>query len=134
MAKAKKDLNYVANVEKAISEKYGKEAVQNPKSNWTDEKEKEYLQQLKEIQKRSAALQEKIEKIEHNGFFVSKKLINKQSNRTCPVCEVYSFEHRDDIYMNKYSCCFKCFINHVEDREERWLSGWRPSKKDDQKD
>ena len=44
----KKDLNYIASLEKAISKKYGKEAVQNPSSNWTPEKEKEYLEQLKE--------------------------------------------------------------------------------------
>ena len=44
----KKDLNYIAGLEKAIKQKYGEEAVQNPSSNWTPEKEKEYLQQLKE--------------------------------------------------------------------------------------
>ena len=43
-----KDLNYIAGLEKAIKQKYGEEAVQNPSSNWTPEKEKEYLQQLKE--------------------------------------------------------------------------------------
>ena len=26
-----------------ISQKYGKEAIQHPKADWTDEKEKEYL-------------------------------------------------------------------------------------------
>ena len=39
----KKDLDYIARLEKAIEEKYGKEAIINPKSNWTDEKEKQYL-------------------------------------------------------------------------------------------
>ena len=38
------DLNKVAQIEKAIAKKYGKEAIANPKSFWTDEKEKEYLQ------------------------------------------------------------------------------------------
>ena len=38
-----KDPNYAAKVEKAIAEKYGKEAVTNPKSHWDDDKEKEYL-------------------------------------------------------------------------------------------
>ena len=42
-----KDPNYAAKVEKAIAEKYGKEAVENPKSKWDDEKEKEYLAELK---------------------------------------------------------------------------------------
>jgi hypothetical protein len=30
-----KDLNYIAGLEKAIKQKYGEEAVQNPSSNWT---------------------------------------------------------------------------------------------------
>ena len=46
MAK-KKDPNYVARVEKAISEKYGSEAVQNPRANWTPAKEADFLEQLK---------------------------------------------------------------------------------------
>ena len=44
-----KDLNYIATVEKAIAKKYGSETIQNPKGNWDDEKEKEYLQQIKEV-------------------------------------------------------------------------------------
>ena len=28
--------------------------------------------------------------------------------------------------MNKYDCCFKCFVKYVEDREKRWSTGWRP--------
>jgi len=43
----KKDLNYVAAVEKAISEKYGKEAVQDFRSTWETEREESYLVQLK---------------------------------------------------------------------------------------
>ena len=38
----KKDPNYLAGLEKAIKEKYGQEAIQNPKANWDDDKEKEY--------------------------------------------------------------------------------------------
>ena len=33
----------IIHYEKAIAEKYGDEAVQNPRANWTPEKEKEYL-------------------------------------------------------------------------------------------
>ena len=43
----KKDLNYVAAVEKAISEKYGKEAVQDFWSTWEAEREESYLVQLR---------------------------------------------------------------------------------------
>ena len=48
-----KDLNHIAAVEKAISEKYGEEAVINPRANWDEEKEKEYLKQMKEFYKKN---------------------------------------------------------------------------------
>lgn len=110
----KPDSDQIAALEKAIEKKYGKEAVQNPKSNWTPEKEKEYLQQLKEIEKRLAQIEETLDKVNLNGFFISKKLLNRENNpRTCPVCGIYSFDKRDDIYMKKFKSCFKC---HVEGR------------------
>ena len=34
-----KDDNYLIKVEKAIQEKYGDEAIQNPKASWDEEKE-----------------------------------------------------------------------------------------------
>ncbi len=42
----KKDLNYIAGLEKAIKKKYGNEAIINPLSRWSDEKEEDYQQQL----------------------------------------------------------------------------------------
>ena len=131
MAKPKKDLNYIANVEKAISEKYGAETVQNPKNLWSKEKEEQYLVQIKKLQEKTDRLQQKIEKVELSGFLISKKLLNKDSNRTCSVCNTYSFDSKDDVYTNKFDCCFKCYIQHVENREERWLKGWRPGDKND---
>jgi len=131
MAKPKKDLNYIANVEKAISEKYGAETVQNPKNLWSKEKEEQYLVQIKKLQEKTDRLQQKIEKVELSGFLISKKLLNKDSNRTCSVCNTYSFDSKDDVYTNKFDCCFRCYIQHVEDREERWLEGWRPGDKND---
>ena len=47
----KNDPNYIVKVEKAIAEKYGEEAIQNPKRYWTDEKEKQYVKQLKDLYK-----------------------------------------------------------------------------------
>jgi hypothetical protein len=128
---SKRDWNEIAKIEQAISKKYGSEAVQNPKGNWTDEKEAEYLQQIKRLTKKEAQLYDKDEKVEVNGILVPKKLLNKESNRTCPVCDTYSFDVRDDVYMNKYDCCRDCYVKHVEDREERWLSGWRPNNGND---
>ena len=43
---SKKDINYVAAVEKSIAEKYGKETVQDFRSNWDPEKEKDYIREL----------------------------------------------------------------------------------------
>ena len=35
------------NAEQAIIEKYGEKTIQHPKKEWNDEKEKEYLEDLK---------------------------------------------------------------------------------------
>jgi len=122
-----KDPNYIVKLEKAIAEKYGEEAIQNPKSGWTPEKEKEYIEQVKKIQQKRNQKEEAIEKVETNGFFIKKKLLNREQKRNCPVCEEYSLKKRDDVYMTKFDCCFKCYIQHVEGREERWETGWRPN-------
>ena len=126
MSKDKKDLNYVAKLEKAIKARWGEEAIVNPKSSWDKDKEKEYIEQAKHAAKKDITHSDQSEKVEMNGFLVTKKLLNKETNRTCPVCETYSFKSEDDLYMLKFECCFDCYIEHVEDREERWATGWRP--------
>jgi phage FluMu gp28-like protein len=124
--KPKKDLNYIAKLEHAIAKKYGEDAIQNPEKYWDKEKEEKYLKQLEENSVEEEHILQYEEKIDVGGFFIPKKLINREVKRICPVCEVYSFKTEDDIYMNKYECCFKCFVLYVEHREERWLKGWRP--------
>jgi hypothetical protein len=124
---SEKDWTQVAKIEKAIADKYGTETVINPKSLWNEEKEKEYLEQIQELNKKQTILEEKQHKVDFEGVFISKKLLNKETNRTCPVCSIYSFSLEDDVYMNKFQCCKKCYILYVEDREERWKSGWRPN-------
>ena len=123
----KKDLQYLENLERAISEKYGKEAVVNPRSLWTKEKEQEYIEQLKKQTKKDNAKREQEEKVEINGFLVPKKLLNKEQDRNCPVCNTYSFDGGDNVYMSKFQCCFNCYVKYVEGREERWKTGWRPN-------
>ena len=127
----KKDWDKLAKFEQAIAKKYGKEAVQNPKGNWTDEKEQEYLDQIKRLVEKETQLYDKDEKVEVNGILVPKKLLNRESNRTCPVCNTYSFDVRDDVYMNKFQCCWNCYIQWIEGREDRWQSGWRPNNGND---
>ena len=126
MQKRKKDPNYIAKLEKAIAEKYGEEAIQHPKKNWNDEKEKQYIEDLKELYAARDDL-ESLDKTEINGVFVASKLINNDSNRSCPVCKIYSFKSNDDVYMTKFNCCEKCFIQWVEGREERWKKLWTVS-------
>ena len=120
-----KDPDYIAKLEKAIADKYGKETIAHPKANWDDEKEMEYLNELKTNYRR---LNEEQEKEEVNGVLISKELLNKKTNRSCPTCNSYSFKSRDDLYMTKFGCCFNCYIQFVEGREERWATGWRPNK------
>jgi hypothetical protein len=125
-----KDQEYVAKVEKAIAQKYGVEATHNPRRFWNDDKEKEYITQSQEEQRKFAKLAESQDKVEADGFLINKKLLTRDHNRSCPVCSVYSFHPRDDLYVNKFGACFKCYIQYIEHREERWMSGWRPNKED----
>jgi hypothetical protein len=121
-----KDLNEIVRIEKAIAKKYGEDAIANPKHYWNEEKEKAYIEQLKEltqIEKKN----DKDQKINVDGVFISKKLLNRDSKRTCPVCSTYSFDLKDDLYMNRFECCNKCYVKWVEGREERWKTGWRPN-------
>ena len=124
MEKEKVDIGHY---EKAISEKYGEETIQHPKADWDEKKEKEYLSQMKKTYRNRQKQRNQQNRVEQNGVFVSEKLLNKESSRECSVCHVYSFSSENDVYMSKYDCCYKCYIVHVEDREERWESGWRPS-------
>lgn len=124
-----KDWNYIAKLESAIAKKYGKEAIQNPKNNWNKIKEKDYLLQLKKIYKEERDLNSRNEKVMHGGFLINKKLVNRDTNRKCPVCKKYSFDVGDDVYASKYECCYTCFVAYVHNREERWFSGWRPNQK-----
>ena len=122
-----KDPNEIVKIEKAIAQKYGEDTIANPKHYWNEEKEKEYVEQLKELSAIQIKQEEKDQKVNIDGIFISKKLLNKDSKRTCPICSVYSFSNKDDLYMNRYDCCYKCYIQWVEGREERWKTGWRPN-------
>ena len=122
-----KDPNYIPKLEKAIAQKYGQEAIENPRKFWDEEKEQKYIEQSREFKKRQQKINEQKEKVEQHGFLINKKLLTKENNRTCPVCKKYSFRPQDDLYLNKFECCFVCYVQWIEDREERWKSGWRPN-------
>ena len=91
------------------------------------EVKKNEVSKYEELIKKERSKKEKIEKVEKDGFLIGKKLLTKRDTRTCPVCDTYSFDIKDDVYMNKHECCYKCFIQYVERNPERWKSGWRPN-------
>lgn len=108
----------VAALEKAISKKYGDVAVKNPKSGWDEDKEQEYQEQTKILQKRQKKAEDEQDKVEVDGFFLSKKLLTREKeSRTCPECNTYSFKNIDDLYMRRYKCCYMCYMEK-EDKGE----------------
>ena len=122
-----KNWDHIAKIEKAINQKYGEEAIVNPNSEWSEAKEKEYIEQLKEMNTKQASLDEQQEKVEADGFLINKKLLTREAAiLNCPVCSKRLKTVKDDIYNNKFECCHKCYIKYVDGREDRWLEGWRP--------
>tara|TARA_B100000902_G_C27282029_1_gene902316 strand:+ start:1592 stop:1978 length:387 start_codon:yes stop_codon:yes gene_type:complete len=121
-----KNTNKIAAYEKAIEKKYGKETIQNPNASWDDNKEEEYLESSKKFQSKVSKYHQDNDLVEVDGFLMPKRLLNSESNRTCPTCSTYSFDKADDFYMHKFNCCNLCYIKWVEGREEKWLAGWRP--------
>jgi len=121
-----KDFNKLAAFEKAIAERYGTETVQNPKANWNEAKEEEYLQQMRAFYQKTQQNEAWQEKIDVNGIKISKKLLNRESLKCCPICNSFARRSMDDVCLVKFDCCHGCYIQYVEDREERWLKGWRP--------
>jgi hypothetical protein len=119
-----KDLDYVAKVEKEIAKKYGKEAIANPRNSWNAKKEEKFLKSSKKLQQGKDSHQDKVLS---NGFEVSKRFLNRPKSISCPVCGKYNLTLEDEVKMLVHKCCFKCYVQYVEGREERWKSGWRPN-------
>jgi len=122
----KKDWNYIASVEKAIAEKYGKTSSQDFRSDWEPAKEEYYLDQLREARSQKENRQSKQDTYEAGDITITKRTNKIKTERACPVCKTYSFSRRDDLYMNRFECCEHCYIVFVVNREERWREGWRP--------
>jgi len=122
-----KDYDKIAEIEKAIKQKYGSDAIQNPAKFWTEEKEKDYLEQLQELGEKRKKQEAADQKVEVDGFLITRKLLTKENKINCAVCHTRLKTVRDDIYINKLDGCEKCYINYVEGREKRWLEGWRPN-------
>ena len=113
-----KDWDFIARLEKAIAKKYGDVATHNPSRYWDEDKEKEYLEQLKEQRKKEDARSSRKEHKEVDGILVSTKLINKSGFDVCPVCSKYGLNVKDEICMYKHACCFTCYVKNIEGREK----------------
>lgn len=50
----------------------------------------------------------------------------------CPTCQIpmKGGSGGDDRTYYKWGCCRYCFIEFIENREERWTGGWRPGPDD----
>ena len=111
----KKDLNYIAGLEKAIKEKYGDDAIKNPASCWTADKEKEYLEQLKKTGKENTS-----NKIEQDaGFLLEEKLINKRRVESCQKCGQKIASLNDKVFYVKHGACERCYITFYEGRTRK---------------
>ena len=113
------DPKQIAAIEKAIEEKYGIDAILEPSSFWTTEKEKAYLDQVKAVEKYYR--QQPYEKyVDQDGFILKEKLLNKRNFKNCSYCGEQAYKADDEIYMTKFDCCSKCFVIHLEGREYKW--------------
>jgi hypothetical protein len=117
----------IAALEKAVAEKYGKEAVQDFRSDWGAEKELSYLDQLKKRRSNLEHQAPQHEIVEIDDIVIKKKRKGTLSSRTCPLCKTYSFSPRDDLYMNRFETCRLCYYDFVVYREDDWAAGERPT-------
>jgi Pyruvate/2-oxoacid:ferredoxin oxidoreductase delta subunit len=121
-----KDWNEIAKYEKHFREKHGDDFLESPHQNWAPEDERSYREEAAQLREKLKERQKQRAQRKKEGYTVTKKLLNNEISKNCPVCLKYLFEPQDDAYLIKYSCCKTCFVKYVEDREERWESGWRP--------
>lgn len=103
-------------IAKAIREKYGKDAARILREDWSLDDEREYQLQVEILFEK----EKKLDQTEKPNLF--------NGEDKCPCCgklKIY-FKIKDDVNILKFGCCNTCYINYVEDREERWHNGWRP--------
>jgi len=111
-----RDLNFVQALEKAVKEKYGEQATYNPKQFWNEEKEKQFIEDQKHFIDKKYKNEQNKEKVEVDGVLLPKKLINKNIDKECSLCKKYSFDKRDDLYLNKFKTCYRCYMCKLEDK------------------
>ncbi|MAG25306.1 hypothetical protein CMI47_06970 [Candidatus Pacearchaeota archaeon] len=65
-----------------------------------------------------------------DGIFISSNSVMDMSPLFCPVCDFVMNNASDDNYFSKYECCTDCAIRWAESNSNKWISGWRPTKKE----
>jgi hypothetical protein len=122
-----KDNKYIAHLEQAIADKYGKSTVQDFRNEWGTLKEKEYLASAKNLRLKRETLRTDTERITIGDVNITKRRSVLSAERSCPLCKTYSFSSRDDLYMNRFSTCHRCYEDFICGLEDKWRDGWRPT-------
>lgn len=102
---------------KEMSKMYGEVVLTHPEVWWDTEKEKKYRESLKNQQKEDK-VQEKQTLINNEVLIINKLFIT--SSRTCDICKTNFCGYYDEMYLNKFGCCYKCYIMYCEGREDKW--------------
>lgn len=110
-------------IEKAIVDRHGEEAIQDPMNFWDQEKEEEYRKQYKKREKKIFEVENKVE-LSENVYITKKLITNKDSNdilfKKCNKCKKESKRNiDDDVSFLKHDCCYQCYIQYIEPEEQR---------------
>ena len=89
--KTRKDPNTIAAIEKAIAEKYGKDTVQDFRNEWQEDKERQYLNQLKEMRIERDKFSTHKEEVVVGDVKITKRSNSQKQDRSCPVCKHIHF-------------------------------------------
>lgn len=101
----------------ALIRKFGIEVVQDPLEYWNREKEDAYLTQVeKMIVLDDKNKSEETREIAENVYVVSKLFNRKNGLQNCKLCKKRTKNVDDDVCFAKYETCYKCYIEHIEDR------------------
>jgi len=109
-----------------IAEKYGEDTL--TMAPYTSQYKMKLMEQVKELKDKELSIYNEQVLDSEQALLKEKIILSKNSKENCPVCSKYQlyFNINDDVSLEKYDCCYECYIKHVDGRESRWESGWRP--------
>lgn len=101
--------------------KFGKFSTIDISSFWNVHKEEKYKEYIKNTKYKN------INFIDILGIKYSRNIFQKKS-KNCILCGKHNYRLVDMTSYDKYRTCSTCYVQYIEDREERWKNGWRPNK------